>query len=71
MKRLITPLVIAMFAAGALALVGCESSNPTTAPSGDQNAYAGGNGIFGEDPANPGEHSRQRFVDAAQLSQSR
>src|SRR5689334_3305131 len=51
--RLFTPSVAAaVIAVGTLALGGCQSNNPTTAPSGDQNAYAGGTGVFGEDPVN-------------------
>lgn len=67
MKRIVASTFIIIFAIGALSLVGCESANPTTAPSGEQNAYAGGTGVFGEDSVNPGEHSRQRFVDSALL----
>lgn len=66
MRLLMSCVAAAAIAAGALALGGCES-NPTTAPAGEPSAYAGGTGVFGEDPVNPGEHSRERFVDSAQL----
>jgi hypothetical protein len=52
-------VVFGAIAIGAMLATGCESTN--TAPQ-DQNAgYAGGNGSFGEDPVQPGEHSLQRF----------
>ena len=39
--------------------IGCESSNSTRS---DQNSgYAGGDGMYGENPVQPGEHSKQRF----------
>ena len=39
--------------------VGCESSN--SSPNDQNNGYAGGNGAYGENPVQPGEHSKQRF----------
>jgi len=50
---------VALAVTMSFAVVGCESSNST--PPDQNSGYAGGNGSFGEDPAQPGEHSKQRF----------
>lgn len=57
MKRLICAAAVIALCFGGLALVGCESGLPDK----DHNPYAGGTGVFGEDPVNPGEHARDRF----------
>jgi len=49
---------------GGVSISGCQSSEsqPSQQNSGQQNpGFAGGNGAFGENPVNPGEHSEQRF----------
>jgi hypothetical protein len=53
--------VFCLFAAslGALLIVGCQSTGTNLSL-----VYAGGTGAFGEDPAQPGEHSGQRFRQA-------
>ena len=52
-------------------LVGCGSSNqPAPAASATTHTpYAGGDGAFGEDPVQPGEHSRERFMNAINASE--
>jgi len=51
--------VLAFAVSMSFALVGCESSS--SAPPDQNPGYAGGDGAFGEDPAQPGEHSGVRF----------
>ena len=47
---------------GGAMLLGCESDNQgAAAVEGSSSPYAGGNGAFGEDPVNPGEHSGEQF----------
>ena len=47
---------------GGAMLLGCESNNQGAAEvEGSSSSYAGGNGAFGEDPVNPGEHSGEQF----------
>lgn len=58
MKSLSAPILTLCLAAGAIAVVGCHSDNSQNSTA---SPYAGGNGEFGESPANPGEHSGQRF----------
>ena len=57
-----------VFLTGALVLngmfLGCASHDDAHATA-QNGAYAGGNGVFGENPANPGEHSGQRFREAS------
>jgi hypothetical protein len=63
MKRLLTLAAASLSFAGSFALPGCTSNQPA---SQEQNqAYGGGNGAFGEDPAQPGEYSANRFRAAA------
>ena len=47
---------------------GCESSNTTVGHSDQNQGYAGGDGAFGEDPVQPGEHSRERFNQSRGVS---
>ena len=49
-------VVASALALGSACLIGCESNN-----SSPDHGYAGGNGAFGENPAQPGERSGQRF----------
>ena len=59
---------IALAVTMSFAVVGCESSNSTPP---DQNpGYAGGDGTFGENPAQPGERSGQRFNQSGDSSSS-
>ena len=62
MTRLISIALSGSLMIGGLTLAGCQSNDST--PSGQSNAYEGGNGAFGESPANPGEHSQERFRHA-------
>lgn len=61
MKRMISFVAAGALALGTTALVGCQSNNNPPDSSSNQNPHEGGNGAFGEDPANPGEHSGQQF----------
>ena len=44
---------------GGVSICGCQSSE--SQPGQQNHGYAGGNGAFGENPVNPGEHSAERF----------
>ena len=68
MNRLFAFLGMAALAVGSAALAGCGSSNTPVMSSNSSNAYAGGNGAFGEDPVNPGEHAHDRFMNAVEAS---
>ena len=69
MKSLIASCGAVVLALGGLLLVGCSSTPMSpVATSSQNNAYAGGNGAFGEDPVNPGEYSRDRFNNAVAAS---
>jgi hypothetical protein len=57
MLRLTTLAVVATLALGSFALVGCESENQTDLPRDKSGYTAGGNGAFGENPAQPGDYS--------------
>lgn len=62
MNRLICFAMTGALAVGGVSLVGCQSENNNPPPqSNSDNSYEGGNGAFGESPANPGEHSQQHF----------
>lgn len=56
--KLASLVVAAALAMGGICISGCQSGSQ---PSDQNNGYAGGNGAFGENPVNPGEHSEQRF----------
>lgn len=58
MKRLISLAAAGCLALGGLALVGCEST--ANAPYGNNAGTAGGNGEFGESPAQPGSYTSER-----------
>jgi hypothetical protein len=55
--------------AALLLSTGCGSTNRPGYAATGESGYAGGTGAFGEDPVNPGEHSRERFMNAIQASQ--
>lgn len=57
--KLTSVLVAAALAIGGICIGGCQSGQ--SQPSDQNNGFAGGNGAFGENPVNPGEHSQQRF----------
>jgi len=62
MKRMVLILVAAALGIGGIGLAGCGSSGRFGRSASQQDGpYAGGDGAFGEDPANPGEHSGERF----------
>ena len=63
--------MVGILSVGALTLVGCQPSNGGTGdqPNGQSNATAGGNGAFGENPAQPGEHSGERFNNSSPTTQ--
>ena len=66
----ITSLVVGGTLLGGLAVLGCQSNNsPDQQPNGQSNATAGGNGAFGENPAQPGEHSGERFNNSTPTTQ--
>ena len=58
MKRLTYCLLFSTLFLGASLFTGC-ATNPSTSASAqsDDNPYAGGNGVFGEDPVNPGQYA--------------
>ena len=58
-----------LFAAALLVPTGCGSGGQRGYVATSHSGYAGGNGAFGEDPVNPGEHARERFMNAIQASQ--
>jgi hypothetical protein len=65
MKSASLARAVALFLS-ALAVVGCESTG--TATSSQNPGYSGGNGAFGEDPVQPGEHSTQRFNNSTGIN---
>ncbi len=42
-------------AVAALAFTGCQSFQPTTTP--NESGFAGGDGVFGENPVSPGAYN--------------
>jgi hypothetical protein len=58
MKRLISLAAAGCLALGGLALAGCQSTANT--PYGNNAGTAGGNGEFGESPAQPGSYTGER-----------
>jgi len=65
MKKFMSLVVVGTLAIGGASLVGCHSNNPEEQPNGQSNGTAGGNGAFGENPAQPGEHSGERFNNSS------
>ena len=57
MRKLFVSIVLG----SSLLAVGCESNNQQPGAGAQNQGYAGGNGEFGENPVQPGEHSQQRF----------
>lgn len=61
MKAHLILLASALLIGGAV-LFGCASDNEgAKAVENSSSPYAGGNGAFGEDPVNPGEHAGEQF----------
>ncbi|MDB5291777.1 MAG: hypothetical protein JWL69_3018 [Phycisphaerales bacterium] len=59
MMRLTTIVAAAAMTVGGMAFLGCESSNPSGSQStDDRSGFAGGNGEFGESPAQAGEYAQ-------------
>ena len=57
MTRFTSLAVATALALGSVTFLGCESDNQSDLPR-DQSGYtAGGNGAFGENPAQPGDYS--------------
>lgn len=61
MKRFLSLVTAAALAVGGLSLAGCQPKNNSDQQSAESGGTAGGNGAFGENPAQPGEHSGQQF----------
>lgn len=59
MKPFVTLLAAASLGLGALALAGCSASD-WQAPAGHRATTAGGNGEFGENPAQPGSYQGEQ-----------
>ena len=59
MKRLTYCLLFSTLLLGAPILTGCATTpqSATASAQSNDNPYAGGNGAFGEDPANPGQYA--------------
>ena len=68
MTRFMGLIVATSMAAGGILFVGCQSNNPDRS-NGDSGGTAGGNGAFGENPAQPGEHSGERFNNSSPTTQ--
>jgi hypothetical protein len=49
-------------AVGGFAILGCDSNKPL--PRNENGVYGGGNGAFGENPEQPGEHRHASQSDA-------
>lgn len=60
MKRLLSLVAVAGIALGSFALTGCQSY-PAANSSEPNNAMAGGNGEFGENPAHPGSYNGDQY----------
>ena len=72
MRRVVAAIAliaVLILLASIILLGGCGSSNQAGYAASDQSAFAGGTGAFGEDPVNPGEHSRERFMNAVQAGE--
>ena len=57
MLRVTTLAVATALALGSFALVGCESNGQSDLPRDEAGYTAGGNGAFGENPAQPGDYN--------------
>jgi hypothetical protein len=59
MMRLTTIVAAAAMTVGGMAFLGCESANSSSSQStDDRSGFAGGNGEFGESPAQAGEYAK-------------
>jgi hypothetical protein len=47
-------MAVTFLTLGALSLTGCQNIHPTTLP--NESGFAGGDGVYGENPANPGAY---------------
>ena len=56
MRPLTSIVVVTLLSLGTFALNGCESANPSSAIHDDRSGFAGGNGEFGESPAQAGAY---------------
>ena len=67
--KCVSPFIAMTLAAiGSVALVGCQSNSTSGVPRDDQSRYAGGNGAFGESPAQPGAYTSPGTAGADSLS---
>ena len=64
MNRLICFAMTSALVVGGVSLMGCQSDKNNPPPAQTSNGYEGGNGVYGESPANPGEHSQQHFENS-------
>lgn len=69
MTRFMSLAVAASLVVGGMTLAGCQSNNPNDQPNAQSGGTAGGNGAFGENPAQPGEHSGERFNNSSPTTQ--
>jgi hypothetical protein len=69
MKDFMSLVLVGTLTIGAMTVNGCNSNNPSEQPNGQSNGTAGGNGAFGENPAQPGEHSGERFNNSTPTTQ--
>lgn len=69
MKRFATFFVATAIVAGGLSLGGCQPNNSSDQQNAQSGGTAGGNGSFGENPAQPGEHSGERFNNSSPTTQ--
>ena len=56
MKTLMSLALGAVVCLNAMALTACDSNNQDRLPPDERSATAGGNGVFGEDPVQPGSY---------------
>lgn len=57
MKTAVRMVALSFLTLGSLAVVGCQSNSPSGV-----SAYAGGDGVFGEDPSKPGAYRNSSQV---------
>ena len=68
MLRVTTLVVATALVLGSFALVGCESNGQTDLPRDESGYTAGGNGAFGENPAQPGDYNYSNSSGSGQSS---
>ena len=69
MTRFMSLVVAASLVIGGMTLAGCQPNNANDQPNAQSGGTAGGNGAFGENPAQPGEHSGERFNNSSPTTQ--